>query len=111
MIEQFHTTAPAAPAAVWTSIPTVSVRTYASSDAAASRGNCPAQPSQAQPSAMQSATSASLESEEICLRRRLLFRLLKGFDFDKPVMQYEPIARTKPAQDLDTFEFNFESAV
>ena len=33
-----------------------------------------------------------LEYEEVALRRRMLFRLLRGFDFNKPEFQGEPIS-------------------
>lgn len=37
-----------------------------------------------------------LYDEEIALRRRLLFRLLRGFNFDKPVYQAEAISDPVP---------------
>lgn len=33
----------------------------------------------------------TLAAEERSLRRRLLYRMLKGYDFDAPVMRYEAI--------------------
>lgn len=33
-----------------------------------------------------------MTEEEVRLRRSLLFRLLRGFDFDAPIRRYEPLA-------------------
>ena len=50
--------------------------------------------------------------DEIALRRRMLFRLLKGFDFDKPVFRHEPISTTIAVTYLedasDTFILKFQ---
>ncbi len=37
-----------------------------------------------------------IHDEETALRRRLLFRLLRGFSFDKPVFQSEAISEAVP---------------
>lgn len=50
-------------------------------------------------------------NDETTLRRRLLFRLLKGFDFDRPVFRHERISDAVPngvvSESVDTFVFNF----
>ncbi|PCJ09430.1 MAG: hypothetical protein COB16_04520 [Rhodobacteraceae bacterium] len=38
-----------------------------------------------------------IDDEETVLRRRLLFRLLRGFNFDKPVYQAEAISEPVPS--------------
>jgi len=38
----------------------------------------------------------SFKNEELALRRRLLFRLLREFSFDRPVFQGEPISDPVP---------------
>lgn len=38
-----------------------------------------------------------LENEELALRRRLLFRLLRGFNFDRPIYQGEAISDAVPS--------------
>jgi hypothetical protein len=56
-------------------------------------------------------------SDEVALRRRLLFRLLRDFDFDKPVHRYErtvdPVPNKAPASVQnwieDEFVFNLPS--
>ena len=57
--------------------------------------------------------SAHWRTDEVTLRRNLLFRLLTGFDFDNPVFQYEPISAPiadRPlAEESDTFIFAFQS--
>ncbi|AGI67242.1 hypothetical protein OAN307_c15690 [Octadecabacter antarcticus 307] len=42
-----------------------------------------------------------LGNDEKRLRRLLLFRLLKGFDFENPVFQYERIAELLPSGLID----------
>jgi len=57
--------------------------------------------------------SAHWRTDEVTLRRKLLFRLLAGFDFDNPVFQYEPIsapiADSSLVEESDTFIFAFQS--
>ncbi len=57
--------------------------------------------------------SAHWRTDELTLRRNLLFRLLKNFDFDNPVFRYEPIstpiANQLFVEERDTFIFAFES--
>jgi hypothetical protein len=57
--------------------------------------------------------SAHWRTDEVTLRRNLLFRLLSGFDFDNPVFQHEPISTPiadRPRSDeSDTFIFAFQS--
>ena len=38
-----------------------------------------------------------IDAEETALRRRLLFRLLRGFSFDRPVFQSEAISEAVPS--------------
>ena len=45
----------------------------------------------------QTTLEAALDLQELVLRRRLLFRLLRGFDFDAPVARNEAISETVPA--------------
>ncbi|SCZ71549.1 hypothetical protein [Epibacterium ulvae] len=49
--------------------------------------------------------SKSLALEELGLRRRMLFRLLRGFSFDAPVARNEAISETVPNW-MITPEFN-----
>lgn len=53
------------------------------------------------------------QTAERQLRRRLLFRLLRDFDFDSPQFRYEritkPVARPFFEPEADVFEFNFQS--
>ena len=55
----------------------------------------------------------ALAMEERALRRRLLFRLLKDYDFDAPTRQNDLIAApTTPIEGLQTcdhFVFSFET--
>ena len=57
----------------------------------------------------------AMEHEERALRRRLLFRILKGFDFDISSLCHEPIR--SPMHQLaatptcDHFEFSFDRSV
>ena len=57
--------------------------------------------------------SVHWQIDEILLRRKMLFRLLKGFDFDNPIFRHEPISA--PIADMsfkdtdDTFIFAFQS--
>ena len=57
--------------------------------------------------------SAHWRTPEVTLRRNLLFRLLKNFDFDNPVFRYEPIstpiADQPYVEECDTFIFGFET--
>jgi len=50
-----------------------------------------------------------LDQEELRLRRKLLFRILKNFDFDKPRLQYEaisaPVANFLWLESVDEFVF------
>lgn len=52
------------------------------------------------------------KTDEMLLRRKMLFRLLKDFDFDKPSFRYEPIsdpiADTSLLDTSDTFIFSFQ---
>lgn len=45
----------------------------------------------------QTTLEAALDLQELTLRRRMLFRLLNGFDFDAPVARNEAISETVPA--------------
>ena len=51
----------------------------------------------------------ALDREELRLRRKLLFRILKTFDFDKPRLQYEsisaPVADFLRLESSDKFVF------
>jgi len=51
----------------------------------------------------------ALDREELRLRRKLLFRILKTFDFDKPRLQYEaisaPVANFLMLESSDKFVF------
>ena len=55
----------------------------------------------------------ALDREELQLRRKLLFRILKSFDFDKPLLKYElitaPVARFLELEECDEFVFNFSA--
>jgi hypothetical protein len=52
-------------------------------------------------------------TDEVRLRRNLLFRLLTNFDFDNPIFRYEPIstpiAERELVEDSDAFIFSFQS--
>ena len=56
--------------------------------------------------------SVHWQIDEILLRRKMLFRLLKGFDFDDPIYRHEPISA--PIADMslgdtgDAFIFAFQ---
>lgn len=56
--------------------------------------------------------SVHWQIDEMLLRRKMLFRLLKDFDFDKPNFRYEPIsdpiADTSLLDISDTFIFAFQ---
>lgn len=57
--------------------------------------------------------SAHWKIDETSLKRKMLFRLLKSFDFDNPIFRHEPIsapiADTFLADTNDTFIFAFQS--
>lgn len=44
----------------------------------------------------QTTLEAALDIQELVLRRRMLFRLLRGFDFDAPVARNEAISEVVP---------------
>ncbi|MBT8152591.1 hypothetical protein KMP13_01500 [Epibacterium ulvae] len=52
----------------------------------------------------QTTLDVALDIQELVLRRRMLFRLLRGFDFDAPVARNEAISDTVPAW-MQTPEF------
>lgn len=45
----------------------------------------------------QTTLETALDIQELVLRRRMLFRLLRGFDFDAPVARNEAISAPVPA--------------
>lgn len=53
----------------------------------------------------QTTLEAALDIQELMLRRRMLFRLLRGFDFDAPVARNEAISETVPSW-MQTPEFS-----
>lgn len=52
----------------------------------------------------QTSHERALDLQELGLRRRMLFRLLRGFDFDAPIARNEAISETVPAW-MQTPEF------
>ncbi len=44
----------------------------------------------------QTTLEAALDIQELTLRRRMLFRLLRGYDFDAPVARNEAISEAVP---------------